>query len=91
MNAFDFLKGLKPIVFSGSEFEVSGYGTTNSEMVLMPRIEYGVETEINTPTLGRRVRVIYETEGVKVSVVGGIWLSPHYFMTEVLNYLNGKQ
>lgn len=91
MNAFEFLQGLKPIVFSGSEFEISEYGATNSEMVLTPSVEYGVETEINTPTLDKRVRVIYEAKGVKVSVVGGIWPSPHYFMTEVLDYLNGKQ
>lgn len=44
MNAFDFSQGLKPIVFSGSEFEVSEYGAANSEMVLTPSIEYGVET-----------------------------------------------
>ena len=86
-----FLQGLKLIVFSGSEFEVSEYGATNSEIVLTPRIEYGVEAEINTPTLDKRVRVIYEMKGVKVSVVGGIWLSPNYFMNEVLNYLNGKR
>lgn len=92
MNAFDFLQGLKPIVFSGSEFEVSEYGAANSEMVLTPSIEYGVENQMGVYSVDKRMKVTYESTNkkVKVSIIRSLRFRPDEVMDEVLEYLNHK-
>lgn len=92
MNAFEFLQGLKPIVFSGSEFEVSEYGATNSEMVLTPRIEYGAENQMGVYSVDKRMKVTYESVGkkIKVSIIRSLRFRPDEVMDEVLEYLNHK-
>lgn len=92
MNAFDFLQGLKPIVFSGSEFEVSEYGATNSEMVLTPSIEYGVENQMGVYSVDKRMKVTYESvdKKIKVSIIRSLRFRPDEVMDEVLGYLNHK-